>query len=76
MSKTQLPHRQMVKSHVSETWSVLVRVQTFLKAPINVVTVKHDNCPEIFRITGQIAPFFLVKRGTFTCCNLQNFLYF
>ena len=28
MSKTQLPHRQMVKSHVSETWSVLVRVQS------------------------------------------------
>lgn len=42
---------------------------------LNEVTANHNNCPEILRITGQTAPFFLVKRGNFSCCYWQNSLY-
>ena len=30
---------------------------------LNIVTAKNNNCPEIFKITGQFAPFFLAKEA-------------
>lgn len=73
MSKSQLPHRQMVKSHVSETWSVLVRVQ--LGQPIFIRQVRYKLRTSkvvrtFFHLLQNNLVFSIMVRGRYVSCAL------